>query len=159
VGVVLNAVYNSPIGRLLVTGTEEAVVAVSFEPFDRPARSAARGAARDAVIQLEEYFAGERTRFELTLRPRGTPFFHTVWSRLLEVPYGTTVSYSELARRAGSPHAVRAVGSANARNPLAIIVPCHRVVGRDGGLRGYGGGIDKKRWLLDHEGAEWRAAR
>src|SRR5205085_9923425 len=101
--------------------------------------------------QLREFFAGERTAFELPLRPAGTPFQRAVWDALLEVPYGETTGYGALAQRLGRPGAARAVGLANARNPLAIVVPCHRVVGASGALTGYAGGLERKRFLLELE--------
>lgn len=117
---------------------------------EQVAWSAGRGSP--ARRQLSEYFAGRRRRFELHLAPRGTPFQQRVWSALLEIPFGTTCSYSEIAARIGRPTAVRAVGAANGRNPIAIVVPCHRVIGRSGALTGYAGGLDTKRRLLEHEG-------
>ena len=101
--------------------------------------------------ELDEYFAGERTDFGVALEMKGTPFQRTVWSALREIPYGETRSYGELARAIGNPSAVRAVGLANGRNPIAVIVPCHRVIGADGTLTGYGGGLERKRTLLDLE--------
>ena len=101
--------------------------------------------------QLAEYFAGQRTRFELPLAARGTSFQQQVWRRLCDIPFGTTASYADIAARLDNPRAVRAVGAANGRNPLAIVVPCHRVIGRDGSLTGYAGGLARKRWLLAHE--------
>jgi methylated-DNA-[protein]-cysteine S-methyltransferase len=106
-----------------------------------------------AAAQLREYFAGTRTVFELPLAPRGTPFQRRVWDQLLAIPHGETCSYADVARAIGSPTASRAVGAANGKNPIAIIVPCHRVIGASGALTGYGGGMPAKRWLLDHEHA------
>jgi len=103
--------------------------------------------------QLKEYFAGMRTTFDLPLEPSGTAFQLNVWQLLRTIPYGVTTSYGELARRLGEPKASRAVGAANGANPIPIIVPCHRVVGSRGELTGFGGGIERKRWLLEHEGA------
>ena len=105
--------------------------------------------------ELLEYFRGKRRAFDLPLDPRGTPFQRRVWEALAAVPYGETVTYGALARRAGSPKAVRAVGQANHRNPLPILLPCHRVVGADGSLTGYAGGLELKRFLLDLEGADY----
>jgi methylated-DNA-[protein]-cysteine S-methyltransferase len=105
----------------------------------------------ESVRQLEEYFRGSRQEFDLPLRPRGTPFQMAAWQVLREIPYGETINYARQAERAGSPKGSRAVGSANGRNPIAIVIPCHRVIGADGSLTGFGGGIDTKRWLLDHE--------
>ena len=107
----------------------------------------------DLQRQLGEYVAGERREFDLPLAPRGTPWQLAVWEALLEIPYGETVTYSELAARAGRPGAARAAGAANGRNPIAILIPCHRVIGRGGGLTGYAGGLDAKAWLLAHERA------
>jgi methylated-DNA-[protein]-cysteine S-methyltransferase len=104
-----------------------------------------------AAVQLGEYFAGRRKEFEVPLAPQGTPFQRAVWSELLRIPFGETVSYGEIAARIARPRAVRAVGAANGRNPIALIVPCHRVIGSDGTLTGYGGGLPTKRWLLAHE--------
>ena len=106
-----------------------------------------------AAAQLQEYFAGRRRTFTVPLALDGTPIQRRVWEHLQRVGYGTTVSYAELARRVGRPGGARAVGHANARNPVAVIVPCHRVVGTDGALTGYGGGLPAKRWLLEIEGA------
>ena len=106
-----------------------------------------------ARSQLEAYLAGELTEFDLALTSGGTPFQQQVWSELRRIPYGETISYAELANRIGNPKAVRAVGAANGRNPIAIIVPCHRVIGADGSMTGFGGGIERKVWLLGHEKA------
>lgn len=108
--------------------------------------------AQRAIDQLREYFSGDRKTFDLRLRLKGTEFQRKVWAALQEIPFGQTISYSELARRIGSPKAVRAVGRANGANPVSIIVPCHRVIGSDGSLTGYGGGMDRKRELLRLEG-------
>lgn len=108
-------------------------------------------AAADAAAQLAEYFAGSRTSFDLPLAPVGTPFQHRVWDALRDIPYGETWSYGRLAAHLGSPGASRAVGLANGRNPIAIIVPCHRVIGANGALTGYAGGVERKQWLLAHE--------
>jgi methylated-DNA-[protein]-cysteine S-methyltransferase len=101
--------------------------------------------------QLEAFFGGELQTFKLPLRMTGTPFQKQVWQGLLEIPYGTTISYATLATQIGRPGASRAVGAANGRNPIGIIVPCHRVIGADGTLTGYGGGLDRKEWLISHE--------
>jgi methylated-DNA-[protein]-cysteine S-methyltransferase len=108
-------------------------------------------ALHDVREQLDAYFAGERQTFDLPLQMTGTPFQKQVWQGLMAIPYGTTISYAELARRIGRPGASRAVGAANGRNPIGIIVPCHRVIGANGTLTGYGGGLDRKEWLLAHE--------
>ena len=149
----------SPIGTLLLTGTREGLTGVYMETGGA-ASAAVMSAVRDttsfaeAKRQLQEYFAGTRRGFDLPLQPEGTPFQVMVWDALREIPYGTTVSYQELARRIGAEKAVRAVGAANGANPIPIIIPCHRIIGADGSLTGYGGGIERKRWLLDHESGQ-----
>lgn len=105
----------------------------------------------DAVYQINEYFEGKRTQFSLTLNPDGTDFQKKVWEALQQIPYGKTVSYLELSKTLGDPKAIRAVAAANGKNPLWIIVPCHRVIGSDGSLTGYAGGLHRKKWLLEHE--------
>ncbi|MCC2617122.1 methylated-DNA--[protein]-cysteine S-methyltransferase [Aestuariibacter halophilus] len=104
-----------------------------------------------AVTQLQDYFAGTRFAFDIPLVPHGTVFQHQVWGSLIDIPYGSTCSYGDIAVRLSNPRAVRAVGAANGRNPVSIIVPCHRVIGRSGALTGYAGGLDRKAWLLAHE--------
>jgi methylated-DNA-[protein]-cysteine S-methyltransferase len=110
-----------------------------------------------ASEQLAEYFIGTRTIFDLPLRPSGTAFQRQAWNALLDIPYGSTTSYGEQARRIGKPDAVRAIGAANGRNPIGIVIPCHRVIGANGSLTGYGGGLETKAWLLRHEGAAHEA--
>ncbi|GGB27306.1 methylated-DNA--protein-cysteine methyltransferase [Flexivirga endophytica] len=105
----------------------------------------------EAARQLTEYFAGDRTEFDLPLHPKGTEFQQRVWRALCDIPFGRTWSYGELAQHIGSPTASRAVGLANGRNPISIVIPCHRVIGANGSMTGYGGGIERKRWLLAHE--------
>jgi methylated-DNA-[protein]-cysteine S-methyltransferase len=160
VGPALFDVVSSPIGRLLIACDGEAITAVYMEhdrhglPVGagwRHADPASCPVLGDARAQLAAYFAGELTAFDLPLAMRGTPFDQRVWGVLQAIPYGETASYADVARRLGSPGAARAVGSSNARNPVPIIVPCHRVVGADGSLTGFGGGIERKRWLLAHE--------
>ena len=145
--------FASPIGTIQLRGTDAALTGVFMEKHrHEPARPA--GAVRDdgplraARRELEEYFAGERREFSVALAPVGTPFQQQVWQALRAIPYGETISYGELARRIGNPRAVRAVGLANGRNPISVIVPCHRVIGADGTLTGYGGGLERKRFLL-----------
>ncbi|MFD7458119.1 MULTISPECIES: methylated-DNA--[protein]-cysteine S-methyltransferase [unclassified Streptomyces] len=121
------------------------------EPATGPSSGLSTGPFAEAEEQLEAYFAGERTEFTLPLRLHGTPFQRTVWEHLRTIPYGETRTYGQLADALGNPKASRAVGLANGRNPVGIIVPCHRVVGADGSLTGYGGGLDRKRRLLDFE--------
>lgn len=150
----------SPVGTLTLVADEAALVALLWQD-DRPGRVPLEAVAegRDHPVlaataaQLAEYFAGVRTAFDLPLAPRGTAFQRAVWGELAAIPYGETRSYADVARALGQPSATRAVGAANGRNPLSIVVPCHRVVGSDGSLTGFAGGIEGKRWLLAHEGA------
>ncbi|HEV3179402.1 MAG TPA: methylated-DNA--[protein]-cysteine S-methyltransferase [Steroidobacteraceae bacterium] len=149
---------DSAVGRLLLAGTHEALTQVHFQagPYPLcPAPQWRRDAAPFAAVlaQLSEYFRGTRCAFRLPLAPQGTPFQLAVWKALCAIPYGETVSYGELARRLGLPGGARAVGVANGANPLPIVVPCHRVIGADGSLTGFGGGLDIKRTLLSLEGA------
>jgi methylated-DNA-[protein]-cysteine S-methyltransferase len=157
-------VMPSPVGPLLVSAEDAGLTAVWFAPHegrvgadwvqDRGQAGAASRTLAAAREQLDAYFAGALRTFDLPLAPAGTPFQLRVWEGLRRLRFGETVSYAELARRIGSPDAVRAVGAANGRNPLPIIVPCHRVIGADGSLTGFGGGIERKRWLLAHEALE-----
>jgi methylated-DNA-[protein]-cysteine S-methyltransferase len=142
----------SPIGQLLLIGDEHSLTSLYMSPYHLPADSKrAAEPFADAVEQLEQYFAGERVEFDLTLDMQGTDFQRNVWNALLTIPYGETRSYGEIANQIGRPDRARAVGAANGSNPISIIVPCHRVIGSDGSLTGYGGGLPRKRWLLDHE--------
>jgi methylated-DNA-[protein]-cysteine S-methyltransferase len=141
--------FSSTVGPLTLEGDDSALTRVGFgEPRAAQGDAAAVAAA---AIQLEQYFAGERTDFDLDLELGGTPFERRVWEEVRAIPYGQTATYAEIARRIGRPGACRAVGRANGRNPVAVIVPCHRVVGSDGSLTGYAGGIEMKRALLDLE--------
>ena len=124
----------------------------SSEGVESPRSSEEPRNSEGLRLQLLEYFAGRRKAFDVPLAPKGTPFQLAVWNALLEVPYGETVTYAELARRIGRPAAVRAVGAANGANPIPVIIPCHRVIGSNGTLTGYGGGIERKQWLLALEG-------
>lgn len=140
----------SPLGDLLVVAEDHVLVRVSFPPYEEPGGDPAPGdpVLAQAVRELTEYFAGTRREFEVPVGPPGTPFQQAVWAQLRQVPYGETATYAELAQRLGSPGAVRAVGSANGRNPVGVLVPCHRVIGSDGNLRGYAGGVERKLALL-----------
>jgi methylated-DNA-[protein]-cysteine S-methyltransferase len=156
----------SPVGRILLTGDERALSGLYL--LDAGEHSASvrsgwthrPGGFTAAADQLAEYFDGARREFNVPLAPLGTPFQLAVWVELTSIPFGTTVSYGAVAAALGkSPVASRAVGLANGRNPISIIVPCHRVIGADGSLTGYGWGVDRKEWLLRHEGARAVAAR
>lgn len=146
-------VVDSLVGRLRLVSDGAALTAIEFRargPVGDPAT--AHPLLRRAARQLAEYFAGRRRAFDLPLAPQGTPFQRMVWEALLTVPYGETASYGAIARRVGRPTAVRAVGAANGANPLPIVVPCHRIVGSDGSLTGYAGGLGIKERLLELEG-------
>jgi methylated-DNA-[protein]-cysteine S-methyltransferase len=152
----LYTTFDTPLGTLLAVGDGQALTRLSMQDAPRPLRLSPlwrhEAAAFDGLRrQLDQYFAGERREFDLPLAPAGSAFELAVWQALLEIPYGETASYGQIARRVGAPHAARAVGVANARNPIAVIVPCHRVIGADGTLTGYGGGLERKRLLLDLE--------
>jgi len=141
----------SPIGCLRVSGSEKGVCELQFCEKPGPEPKEIPTCLRLAGTQLEEYFQGRRLDFDLPLDLSGTAFQKRVWAALLEVPCGRTTSYGAIAGTIGRPQASRAVGGANHRNPVAIIVPCHRIIGGDGRLTGYGGGLWRKQWLLDHE--------
>ncbi len=148
----------SPIGDLLLTSDGQAVTGLAMEPHDpdlapTASRRPVDPIAKAAAHQLRAYFERERQHFEFPIALHGTEFQRRAWNALLTIPFGETVSYAELARRIGAPTAARAVGTALGRNPVAIIVPCHRVIGSGGSLVGFGGGLDRKRWLLEHERA------
>jgi methylated-DNA-[protein]-cysteine S-methyltransferase len=149
----------SPLGELLVVGNGEHVTRLylpnhkrAVQPNDLWRQTAEP--FKQARQELAEYFAGTRQVFDVPIHAEGTPFQQRVWEQLAQIPFGMTISYAELARRVGQPNASRAVGNANGRNPISIIVPCHRVIGADGRLTGYAGGLDNKRWLLDWECGE-----
>ena len=146
-------IYESPLGPLTLIAGDAGLRRLLFPGADRPGGDAEHDPAALAAIvaQLEEYFAGERRRFDVELDLRGTPFQQAVWSQLLTIPYGSTRSYGELARTIGRPDRARAVGAAVGATPVPIIVPCHRMIGADGSLTGYGGGLPRKRALLDLE--------
>jgi methylated-DNA-[protein]-cysteine S-methyltransferase len=147
------ATWESPIGPLSLTAVDGRLAGLRMGARDRsPAREPHDDpVTREAAAQLDAYFAGTLTDFDVPLALAGGEFEQRVWALLQEIRYGETVSYGEIARWVGSPGSARAVGVANARNPVAVIVPCHRVIGADGSMTGYGGGLDRKVWLLEHE--------
>ena len=149
--------FKSPIGKLRVAVDERGLRYVLFDSNKHPPKHISDwlrdcSPTRQAREQLLQYFAGERKTFELAISFDGTEFQQRTWNQLASIPYGKTWSYSDLAIRVGSPKAVRAVGSANGRNPIPIVLPCHRVIGSNGSLTGFGGGLPIKKWLLEHEG-------
>lgn len=160
----MHTVIDSPIGELLLIGDGSNLTGLyTAEHVRKPNRNDTADAADGSAIQLgifrqareelAQYFAGERNTFDVPLAPTGTDFQRRVWNCLREIPYGETATYRQIAEEVGAPRAVRAVGAANGRNPISIIVPCHRVVGSDGSLTGYAGGLAAKQWLLSFEGA------
>lgn len=151
----------SPLGSLLITVSDQAVHHILFEDMPAAARllaapralieNSAHPLIQQARLQLADYFAGERINFDLPVAAQGTVFQHKVWAQLRTIPYAVTWNYLELAQSLGQPTAARAVGMANGKNPLSILVPCHRVIGKNRGLTGYAGGLERKAWLLKHE--------
>jgi methylated-DNA-[protein]-cysteine S-methyltransferase len=146
------AFLKTPIGHLEVTGSENGIRTLYFLDF-RVRSQPVPTSLRSCITQLEEYFHGSRKVFDLKLDLAGSPFQLKVWQELLKIPYGTTITYVELAKRTGNIKSFRAVGGANGHNPVSVIVPCHRVIGANGRLVGYRGGLKRKKWLLEHEHA------
>lgn len=144
--------YQSPLGTILLKADSQGITAVSFQDT-KPAFIAYSNSSllQNAVEQLDEYFKGYRKNFDLPLAPAGTDFQQSVWKELLQLSFGATITYLQLAKRLGNVKSIRAAASANGKNPLAIIIPCHRVIGADGKLTGYAGGLYRKKWLLEHE--------
>ncbi|HYM20804.1 MAG TPA: methylated-DNA--[protein]-cysteine S-methyltransferase [Candidatus Kapabacteria bacterium] len=146
----LQSTITSPLGTILITANDEAITSIWFEESEVISTSSSK-LIDEAVKQLMEYFSGIRKTFDLPLAPDGTEFQKKVWNSLLDIPYGKTVSYLDVSRKIGDEKAIRAVGMANGKNPISIVIPCHRVIGSDGKLTGYGGGLWRKEWLLRHE--------
>jgi methylated-DNA-[protein]-cysteine S-methyltransferase len=156
VSVLHRIVIESPVGALTITASEAGIRSILWPDEHRAIHhgdvvDGPTPLLVDAARQLDEYFAGTRREFDLPLDPEGTPFQHQAWGVLRAIPYGATMSYGEQARALGDPNKARAVGAANGRNPISIVVPCHRVVGSTGKLTGFAAGLDTKAWLLDHE--------
>ena len=145
------AYINTPLGSAKLEGDENGLTYVTVLETNEPESKIIPEDLEDAVYQLNEYFEGKRQNFDLLLNPEGTEFQKKVWAALLEIPFGKTISYLELSMKLGDVKAIRAVASANGKNPLWIIIPCHRVIGSDGSLTGYAGGLHRKKWLLNHE--------
>ena len=145
------AIYHAPVGELVITYQDGAVIALKRADATALPEDAPNALTEAVCRQLDEYFAGTRTAFDFPLRLQGTPFQEKVWAALRDIPYGETRSYQQIAQAIGQPKACRAVGMANHRNPIYIVVPCHRVVGANGALTGYGGGLDMKKALLELE--------
>ncbi|HTH32708.1 MAG TPA: methylated-DNA--[protein]-cysteine S-methyltransferase [Lacibacter sp.] len=145
--------YHSPIGAILLEAEDEQLIVVSFRDdiTINETGTTTSAALQTTIKQLDEYFAGARKQFDLSLNPQGTAFQQKVWDQLIKIPYSETVTYLHMAKRLGNVKSIRAAASANGKNPIGIIIPCHRVVGADGKLTGYAGGLHRKQWLLDHE--------
>lgn len=141
----------SPLGYTKIVGDQDGITEITVLNSEEKATDIVPNALEDCVIQLNEYFEGTRKRFDLKLNPQGSDFQKQVWKQLEQIPYGKTLSYLDLSKQLGDVKAIRAVANGNGKNPLWIIVPCHRVIGSDGSLTGYAGGLHRKQWLLDHE--------
>ena len=151
---IYKAYYKSPLGPIEIVGCSDSILTLNFVEEMQAENGKQPFCAKECLKQLEEYFNGRRQKFFLKLAPAGTDFQKSVWRRLEKISYGKTVSYAEIAADLGNPNACRAVGNANGKNPISIIIPCHRVIGSDGDLTGYGGGLWRKRWLLKFERGE-----
>jgi methylated-DNA-[protein]-cysteine S-methyltransferase len=145
------AYYKSPLGPIEIIGMRDSILSVDFVEELRPGDADLPFCLKTCLKQIDEYFNGKRKAFLLKLDPHGTNFQKMVWQQLEKIPFGAVISYREIAGIIGKPKACRAVGSANGKNPIAIIIPCHRVIGSDGSLTGYGGGLWRKEWLIKHE--------
>lgn len=147
------AFYQSPVGYFKIVGAENSIRQVHFTELKSAPESAVPACLKNCFQQFDEYFAGSRENFDLPLEPEGTEFQQSVWQELLKIPYGKTVTYLDIANQLNNPKAIRAVGAANGRNPIPVIIQCHRVIGSNGQLIGFGGGIWRKEFLLRHENA------
>ena len=145
------AIYKSPLGAIEIAATRDCILSLDFVDKALESDADLPFCLKTCQRQLDEYFSGERKAFLLNLAPQGTPFQKLVWQQLEKIPYGQVVSYADIAGIIGKPTAFRAVGNANGKNPIAIVIPCHRVIGSDGHLTGYGGGLWRKEWLIRHE--------
>lgn len=146
------ACINSPLGPIEILGDHSGVVSISFLDSEETETSEIIPLElTEAVTQLNEYFAGNRMEFRLKLSPQGTDFQKRVWDELQKIPFGKTLNYQQMANRLGNPKVIRAAASANGKNPISIVIPCHRVIGSDGSLTGYASGLHRKKWLLEHE--------
>ncbi|AUS05253.1 methylated-DNA--[protein]-cysteine S-methyltransferase [Pseudotamlana carrageenivorans] len=146
-----SCIIQTPLGYARICGDEKGINSVSISNSEAIRTEIIPLVLQDCAMQLKAYFNGERQEFQLTLNPEGTDFQKKVWKYLEQIPFGKSLSYLELSKQMGQPKAIRAVAHANAKNPLWIIVPCHRVIGSDGSLTGYAGGLHRKQWLLNHE--------
>jgi methylated-DNA-[protein]-cysteine S-methyltransferase len=143
--------YKSPLGPIKIVGNQDCILSLDFVEEKLPGDADLPFCLKACVKQIDEYFKGNRREFLLNLDPKGTKFQRLVWQKLKKIPFGEMVTYGQIAGAIGNPKACRAVGSANGKNPISIIIPCHRVIGSDGSLTGYGGGLWRKEWLIKHE--------
>ncbi|MBR9757954.1 MAG: methylated-DNA--[protein]-cysteine S-methyltransferase [Algicola sp.] len=146
-----SCIINTPLGYTKIAGDSNGICNITVLNSKEEATNIIPQPLQECACQLHDYFQGKRSHFHLKLNPKGTPFQKTVWKALLNIPYGKTISYLELSRQLGDEKAIRAVASANGKNPIWIVIPCHRVIGSDGSLTGYAGGLHRKQWLLEHE--------
>ena len=144
-------IISSPLGFTKIVGDDDGIASITVLNSEEKITDIIPVELEDCVFQLQEYFDGKRKDFDIKLNPEGTDFQKKVWNQLLEIPYGKTLSYLDLSKRLGDIKAIRAVANANGKNPIWIIIPCHRVIGSDGSLTGYAGGLNRKQWLLEHE--------
>jgi methylated-DNA-[protein]-cysteine S-methyltransferase len=144
-------IINTPLGFTKITGDDDGITSITVLNSEEKLTDIIPESLQDCVYQLQDYFEGKREQFDLKLNPQGTDFQQTVWKQLQTIPYGKSMSYLELSKQLGDIKAIRAVANANGKNPIWIIIPCHRVIGSDGSLTGYAGGLARKQWLLNHE--------
>jgi len=144
-------IISSPLGFTKIVGDDDGIVSITVLNSEEKITDIIPVELEDCVFQLQEYFDGKRKDFDIKLNPEGTDFQKKVWNELLEIPFGKTIAYLELSKKLGDIKAIRAVANANGKNPIWIIIPCHRVIGSDGSLTGYAGGLSRKQWLLEHE--------
>lgn len=149
--IIYETCYKSPLGPIKMVGNQDCILSLDFVEDELPGGTDLPFCLKACVKQIDEYFKGQRREFLLNLDPVGTNFQKLVWQKLEKIPFGAVATYGEIAKAIGKPKASRAVGSANGKNPISIIIPCHRVIGSDGALTGYGGGLWRKEWLLKHE--------
>ena len=148
---IAQAYLDSPLGSLLLQGDADGIQKLSVMEEAQDSSTEIPAELQSAAQQIHEYFQGQRSSFDLKLNPQGTSFQKQVWTQLVEIPFGKTATYMDMAERLGDPKSIRAAASANGKNPIMIIIPCHRVIGSDGSLTGYAGGLWRKKWLLEHE--------
>jgi methylated-DNA-[protein]-cysteine S-methyltransferase len=144
-------IIHTPLGFTKITGDDDGIASITVLNSEEKLTDIIPESLQDCVYQLQDYFEGKREQFDLKLNPQGTDFQQTVWKQLQTIPYGKSISYLELSKQLGDVKAIRAVANANGKNPIWIIIPCHRVIGSDGSLTGYAGGLARKQWLLNHE--------